>query len=313
MKFDLLIPTRFPQDKLFKMLKCVSEQTILPQHIFILVDSIIDQSHEKEIKYFLSKKINQNLVAQIHLLSNLNNEYIPWQWIWNARKFLIKKAISPFVYMIDDDNEFDSDFFERTLDFWSARNIETQKDLIVSPYINYRRTTQVQSYGFRKYSFLFSKLIPALPQERFHPVMAIGWNSLFGALSTFKNFPFDESFAYNFEDVDFAYTLALHYHPIEVIDTLPIYHMERNKSYLEKRFVSAWTNPYQNAYQKWKNRILFVKKHANFFQRIAFYGCGLWLQTLWFIPLIFLFASADAWKPYINWLLKGTFDWLSGR
>ena len=56
-----------------------------------------------------------------------------------------------------------------------------------------------------------------------------------------------------------------------VFRDLKVCHMERDKTYLDQARVG---NPHC-AFQKARNRILFVKKHANTWQKIMFYTIGL--------------------------------------
>ena len=63
--------------------------------------------------------------------------------------------------------------------------------------------------------------------------------------------------------------------------------MERDKTKLEQSFVATE----DGVFQKTKNRILFVKNNGNQWQRISFFGVGLWITALWFGVFIMLFAK----------------------
>ncbi len=96
---------------------------------------------------------------------------------------------------------------------------------------------------------------------------------------------YDETLDFVAEDLDFSYRISRKY-PLIVHRDLNIYHMEREKKYLEHARVG---NPF-GAYRKAKHRIIFAKKHANVWENIQFYGIGLWGNSAWLIAKILIFG-----------------------
>lgn len=109
-------------------------------------------------------------------------------------------------------------------------------------------------------------------------------NSLFGPREIFTQFPFDKRFGRCYEDIDFTYRVQQAWIPVIVLNKVEINHMERQKSKLEHYFL--W-DPV-SAYERSRNRILFVKKVANMRQKIQYFGFGLRAQTCGFFLYILL-------------------------
>lgn len=114
----------------------------------------------------------------------------------------------------------------------------------------------------------------------------IGGNSLFGKTEYFQQLRFDERLPFIFEDIDFTHRRERTIGPIVVSKKNIIHHMERDKTKLEHSFVA---NPY-GAYQKSKNRILFVQNNGNARQKIQFYVIGLRFNTIRFSVFILIFG-----------------------
>jgi GT2 family glycosyltransferase len=75
--------------------------------------------------------------------------------------------------------------------------------------------------------------------------------------SLFKQFRFDTDINFVAEDLDFTYSIHKAGYPILVLADLKVYHMEREKSLLDQARVGNQVS----AYQKARNRIIFVRKH----------------------------------------------------
>lgn|GEM_PF-916573 len=133
----------------------------------------------------------------------------------------------------------------------------------------------------------------------------IGGNSLFGKTAHFKELLFDERMPFVFEDIDLTHRRYRHIGPIAVSRHNVIHHMERDKTKLEQSFIATEDGVYQKA----KNRILFVKNNANTWQKILFFGEGLWTNTLRFALFILLYAQQKG--KMLRALRRGTRDGLS--
>jgi len=92
-------------------------------------------------------------------------------------------------------------------------------------------------------------------------------NALLAPARIFKKILFDEKIDFVYEDLDFSYRIHKAHIPLIVLRDLKIFHMERDKTMLEKARVGHTLQ----AYKKAKHRIVFVKKHANLIQKIEFY------------------------------------------
>lgn len=112
----------------------------------------------------------------------------------------------------------------------------------------------------------------------------IGGNSLFGKRSYFRELRFDERMKFVYEDLDLTHRWQRTIGDIVVSKHNKIYHMERDKTKAEQSFIAT---P-EGVYEKTKNRILFVKSNANRWQKILFFGVGLWINSLWFMVFILL-------------------------
>lgn len=85
-----------------------------------------------------------------------------------------------------------------------------------------------------------------------------------------------------FEDLDLTHRWYRTKGDIVVSKNNLIHHMERDKTKVEQSFIAT---P-EGVYEKTKNRILFVKNNAKRWQKIEFFGLGLWINTLWFFLFI---------------------------
>lgn len=119
----------------------------------------------------------------------------------------------------------------------------------------------------------------------YYPEM-IGGNSLLGKTAHFKHLQFDERTPFVYEDIDLTHRRYRTIGPIIVSKTNVIHHMERDKTKLDHSFLAT---P-EAAYQKAKNRILFVKNNATPWQKVQFFGLGLRINNIWF-TLFILFTA----------------------
>lgn len=309
MKFDLLIPTRWNFENLKNLFLSIDIQTVLPERIFVAVDKKLSKDDFDNLNYFLFKYIkNKDLRHNVNLLTNINADCFYNRGVSWLRNYLLTKSKQEFVYFLDDDNEFSKDFFEKSIQLYKEIYSEQKKDFIFSPKIIYRKTWISQSEWIKDFNFALSKVVlNTIWQAPYSIVKMIWWNSLFGKKEIFEKIRFDEEFQFVYEDLDFSYRCYLNGYPIIVSNKLGINHMERSKTKLEKSFI--WNA--KDAYQKARNRILFVKKNWTKRQQIMFFCFALWVHTIWFFYLI-LFYSKDKinlFKAVINW----TKDWLKKK
>ncbi len=325
MQFDIVVPTRGNISHLKTLLACIEKQSLRPQRIIF----VVNQYHWSllQLQWEVSKDVSDDLYDCIdwHIISaddpmSGNASF--------ARNVWCSLALSDYVYFIDDDNQFWPDFFTRTVAEYLSLRQEYKSELLYSPTIMRRDTERVQSQWIKAYHYiagrpepvifgwwkskLVSKLRPlfALPsfyKNRADYVIAstIWGNSLFSKRSLFQAYPFDVRMAFVYEDIDMAYRITKHGIPLIISKKLHINHMERTKNPLEQSFLATTST----AFQKSKNRILFVKKNGALWQKIIFFVIWLPITTV----LTCVFVVVRGWKKSLSLLssyCKGIYAWL---
>lgn len=301
MSISIVIPSRWNITKLEWLLQSLNIQTVLPDKVYIIVDKFFTKDEYNVFSYLLLKQLEDDFKNVISIITNINSDFVPNKWVSYVRNYGIDISNTDFIYVIDDDNQFDQDFIKNSLEDRIKINENTWKDFLLSPTIMYRETWRIQSQWMSDFNFLLSKVVlNNLGTNPYGKVKMIGWNSLLWPSGIFREIRFDERFEFVYEDLDFSYRTYLAWFPVIVSRELKINHMEREKNKLEHIFI--WTP--KDAYQKSRNRILFVKKVADKLQKIQFFWFGLWIQTLWFIFNIIFY-----WKDRLS-LLKSIYRWV---
>lgn len=306
MLLDVLIPTNGQLSKLQPLMESISAQTLQPDRVVVLIHKILQKEELEILQYFLQRSCHPELAAKITIICNLTAEYRPGRGVGYDRNQLIRYAKAKFLYMIDHDNIFREDLFEKTVDAWVKIKEELQKDILLSPTIMRRQTAKVQSQGITWFSFLIPKYIYRRMWGELRQTVKMVWaNSLFGPKKIFEAYSFDDRFARSYEDIDFSYRVQQWWTPVIVLNKVEIYHMEATKNKLETLFL--WNRA--SAYERARNRILFVKKVATWRQKTLYFGCGLRLQTVWFLLNILLYGKKQ--RLLLRWaVLQGTRDGL---
>jgi len=248
--------TRWKNDKLVNLISELQNQTIKPV-IRVFSDSFFDY-------------------PEVELV------YTEWKNISEKRNLAISMALDDdFLFLLDDDNKLqDNQFLEKLQNnylkifqkFWCS---------IISPLIKWRQTQIVQS-AWVKFSYVFGKvLVNRKIKGDYWQVKWIWWNSLFWYGRCFKQAKFDKNIWYIREDIDYAYSLWERWVKIFVVNQ-NIYHLERDKTRLEKSFIS-----WDFFKKKIKNRDIFVKKHWNFFQKLVYWLYWRWVSLFYWLYLRF--------------------------
>lgn len=325
MQFDVVIPTRGDVDNLKNILVCIALQSLQPQRIIFVVNwyewSIL------QLQWGVSKDLSADLYKRVewHIIASTDKN------TWNAsyaRNFWRIHTHSPYVYFIDDDNMFAPDFFARTVAEYLSLKQEYKWDIVYSPTIMRRQSTRIQSHWIKAFHFLVWRPEPVIfswrknkvvtwlralfPLPSFYKnwteyirVATIGWNSLFSSKHIFSTYTFDDQMSFIYEDIDCLYRITKASIPLIVSKKTIIHHMERDKNRLQQSFLAT---P-QAAYQKAKNRILFVKKNGTFVQKWLFYI--IWspitsLMTIGFILVRWWTNRIRILQWYVSWI----FQWL---
>ncbi len=288
MLLDVLVPTNGHLSKLQPLLESISRQTLQPDRLVILIHKHLTKEEFELFQYFVQKALNPSLVQKIFIISNLTAEYEPGQWVGADRNELLKHAKSKFIYMIDQDNIFWEDLFEKTADRYLKIKEQVGSDVIISPTIMRRDSGNVQSQGITNFRYIRPKYtFGKMWAEHWHEVKMVGANSLFGPREIFREHGFDYRFRRCYEDIDFTYRVHLAWTPIIVLNKVEIYHMEATKNKLQQRFLGDPVT----AYERSRNRILRVKKTAKRFQKIQYFWVWLRAQTVWFYGAILLYGG----------------------
>ena len=103
---DVTIPTIGRKDYLYDVLKDLSAQTHLPQHVII-----IEQNSDVNSKSDLDYLINDYWPFEII------HEFIHQTGACNARNLALSKIKSEFVFLCDDDNRFTKNLLKQSLSF----------------------------------------------------------------------------------------------------------------------------------------------------------------------------------------------------
>jgi glycosyltransferase involved in cell wall biosynthesis len=323
MKFDVVIPTRWVKETLYTILHCIAKQSLLPQYIILVVNAFW-RSH-KDIHAMLHEIIPDQIQDFIQVI------FVPEEYSGNAsyaRNLWREHTISPYVYFLDDDNQFWVDFFSSCIGEYNVMKNGLWTDFLYSPTIMWRTTNTVQSKWLKTFHYFvgwpepvifswwkskfvkrFRMLFP-LPNfyyqsPHYTRASMIGGNSLLSAKKLFDAFPFDEDMAFVYEDIDMSYRLTKDKNPLIVSNKVFIHHMERDKTKLEQSFLGTA----ESAYKKAKNRIMFVKKNGNSWQQFLFF-C-IWLPITSLMTLLFIVWSWGKNRLHIaGSYIKGTWSWL---
>ncbi len=307
MTLDILTACDWHFSKIQPLLDSLERQTTLPDRILILIYKPITKEEQELFIYYIQRMIGEDFLSLVTILSHLNSDHKPWKAHWYDRKFLLSHAKSDLSFFIDGDNLFKEDFLEKMLYRQSRLHHDLHRDVIVSPTVMLRKTQNVQSQWITWFRYFFPKyLYNKMWWEQRQEVKMMWANSLLWPTALMQSFDFDEEFAHSYEDIDFTYRLYLAGYPVIVINNIEINHMETRLWQLDKRFM--WNTTV--AYYRSRNRILFVKKTATFFEKTQYFWLWLWIQTVWFLTAILI---RGWWKNRISLrksVIQWTKDWL---
>lgn len=295
----------------------LSKQTYLPNQLVVLLYT--NELDEEKVRLWKQKAweiLWERFTWKLVVYWAWNSEYIPWRWIWYDRQFRLQKWTSPYVYLIDDDNEFSETFLESS--FLDLQKIQKSisEDIIYAPTVRYADSKEIQSqwiiwFSRWKPKYIFYKDDTSKKEktesEPFHTAIMMWWNSLLAKKSVFLQQWFDDIFTHRCEDIDMTYWIHLKWIQIVVSKINNIYHHERKRNLLESKFLSSD----EKAYIRWLSRVLFASKHATAWWWIQYVWCWVRLQTMWFLLIM---MSSGLWKneltPRVVALIRWTLDWL---
>jgi len=271
------------------IIECLKKQTFKDFEVIFVVDKYLEHGTIFHDSW------------NIHYISQSTN-VIPHNNASALRNLGIKEATGQFIQLMDDDERFEEDYFERSLALRDEYHAKLKKDFVLTPTLMYRKTWQIQNQWFSHFNYWLSRPISQiLWYKQRDYIQMYSWNSLLAPAYIFKHILFDEKFDFVYEDLDFTYRIHRAGHPIVVLRDLKIYHMERDKTMLEE----AWVGNTYTAYRKAKHRMIFVKKYGSLTDKIKFYMLGFRGQPLWLMIKVLRFAQRkEKWK-----LLKAILRW----
>lgn len=326
MKLSVVIPSRWNIDNITNITACLHSQTFQDFNVYFVIDSPLDLDWYQKIQSTLINKLNLNSQdfsqwnwlrdKKYNLISNINSSFgsQKGEWASYVRNYWLELASWQFINFFDDDIIFENNYLQQSLDYWTTFRHKIWKDLVLTPTLMYRKTWQIQNQWFKRYIFRQSRpqinflknKKPAWSADRSDFIQLYSWNSLFAPSSLFKQFQFDNDINFVAEDLDFTYTIHKAWYPIIVLADLKVYHMERDKTLLQQ----AWVWDPLSAYQKWRNRIIFVRKHGNILQKFIFFAFWLRANNLWLILKIFKLSKWKEKRKLISSFLKWNWDGL---
>lgn len=292
MKISVVIPTRWDEKNISHMIQCFQNQTFQDFEVIFVVDKT---KESKDQRIETSKNIQ--------FITNVNSDFVPWQWVSYVRNYWIEIAKWEFINLMDDDEDFEADYLQKSLDLREKYREKIWKDFVLTPTLMYRKTWDIQSQWFKNMNWRFGRPIPyRLEKKNFWLIQMYSCNSLFGPNKIFKTVKFDEKMDFVNEDLDFTYRMHKSWYPLIVTKNLEINHLERDKTRLENRRIG---NNFQ-IYKKARHKILFANKNGKTYEKIIFYAFWLWIFVLASIArILFLWKNISK----IN-LVKNLFKWI---
>ncbi len=297
-----IIPTLGNQNNIKKLLTSIQNQTILPSIIYLILDKKITLTEKQEFLYFLNKNFSK---LNIIFVNNLDYDFQPQRGVSYVRNFGLNLASkmwkdSDFIVFIDDDIFLEDNFiFKKILNHYKKSS-----EILIFPIVINWFTRNFENAGIKWISPFTLKLNFIKPKGEWWSIKMCSLQFLFWPLKIFKNFKFDERFKFVYEDLDFTRSLTENWIKILGFSDIKVLHFDKKTKKVEKAYVS---NPFL-AYQKWKNRILFAKKHFTLRQKIIFFSIGFWIHSLYLILLILLQWNKK-WNS-IKAFIKGSFKGL---
>ena len=307
---SIVIPARVQNCQLLiGILQCLEKQTLQDFEVLIVCDRFFSQIEWDILKYFLNIKIKKAL--KVRLFSHFNSDFVP-KSVWGAsyvRNFGIKHAKGEFIQLFDDDNRFDPEYIQKALDHYKTQKEHFQTEVIITPTLYYKHTTQIQNQGFSNYNYRLArpKIHFLKTEQKYAQIQMFSGNWVFWRAELLKSTLYDEQIARIAEDLDFTYRLQKSNKKAKILtfSDLKVYHFEREKTILEQARI--W-NP-ASAEQKIKNIFLRHKKHAYWIQLLIFIlrssrGISLWLSI----------KALRYWNNQKYWITKAIWQgYLKGR
>ena len=325
-KLTIVFPTRPNIHNIKWLLGSLDTQTFQDFKVIGIIDSKLTQKEFDELKNQALEWL-KNIKDRVHLISNVNSDFVPQNGVSYVRNYGIKLADTEFINLFDDDEILKPDYLQKSFDIYDVILSEMQwneeskkKDsslgskwqkqskwqFVLVPKLMFRQTWKIQNEWFDYYNFWTSRphQFHFSDGQKFAQIQMYSWNSLFWPTKIFQEVLFDERFDFVYEDLEFTYRIYKAWYPIFISSELEIYHMERDKTLLE----DAWIGSEFQCHRKARHRMRFVRKNATTIQKIQFYLLWFRAQPLRLISKILRLAPKKERKTLIWALIRGTIE-----
>lgn len=319
-QLTIIIPTRPNLQNITQIFGCLQRQDYQDFQIFLLIDSYFTKKEFSEFESEINQiiKDNPNLQKKVSIFTNQNSTFKPQKNASATRNYGIRKANSKFIYLFDDDNIFDDNHLSKTFEIYqelSSKNTHQNyskkystihhTDFVLTWTLFYKKTSTIQNQGFKKYNYRYSRpMLNFLKSKKYDYIRMYSGNWLFWPSYIFQKNLYDENLDFVAEDLDCTYRITKSF-PMIVHSDLKIYHMEREKTFLEHARV--WNEFW--AYRKAKHRIIFTNKNWSLRDKFSFYIFWLHWNNARLSAKIIIWGGSQRWKilkSFWNWV----FDWL---
>ncbi len=297
--YQVIVPSLWDKKKLSRLLFSFSIQKNKPELIWIILDKKITFSEKQEYLYFFKSKF---VDLNIQLVSNVDFNFIPNKGVSYVRNYWLNLAINFFsegyLLFVDDDISFSFDLMQKIFDKY-----KNNKEFIVFPKVYFKHTNILQTAGIEKFSPWTGKIKFIKPKSSSWIINMTSLQFLFWPIKIFSKFNFDVRMKFVYEDLDYTMNITKNGYEILGFDDLQIRHFENKKDKSQRSYVS---NPFL-AYEKWKNRILFVKKHFNLKDKLIYFSIGIWIHSLYLILLMIFYNEDKLWSiiGFLKWTWEG--------
>jgi glycosyltransferase involved in cell wall biosynthesis len=131
MKLSIVIPTRGDQN-MRNIIECLHRQTFTDFEVIFVLDTQIVDSNGRESH------------DQMRYITNLTHTIL-YHNASALRNLGIKEAKGEFIQLMDDDEWFDEDYLQRSLDLRTKYRELVGKDFVLTPTLMYRKTGHIQN------------------------------------------------------------------------------------------------------------------------------------------------------------------------
>lgn len=300
-KYSIIIPTNRNINQRIWLLDCIACQTHKPELVIIVNDASVDKDYLIEIK----RRITRQLWYIPFLFVN-HHEHKTFQigkWASYLRNYWCQFVSTPLLCFIDDDNLIWKLFFA-TL---TKRYEEIGKKYFLVPKEILKRTNTIRSMWYIGLWLITCRPIPNTVGYDWMIAFSSS-NCLFWPTSVAQEIRFPEHIPFVYEDFYWTNLVAKKYW-LMYISTVDVFHCMREKTKMEDIYIST---P-ELAYQKARNRILFIKSFLTWYKKWLALIVWVVLHTKYLSILVFLYMPRDKWKDIIFAIIRWTLDWYLGK